>query len=102
MSTESTSPLLGQPATGTDERIGRIVEVMLDLLGVSKQALAEQVGMKPQTLGQKISGNRPWSANELERVAAALGFPVMALHTDPAGLAAALREPLSATNYRSA
>lgn len=102
MSTESTPPLLGQPASGTDERIGRIVEVMLDLLGVSKQDLAARIGMKPQTLGQKISGKRPWSANELERVAAALGFPVMALHMDPAGLADVLREPRSSTNYRSA
>lgn len=102
MSTESTSPLLGQPAAGTDERIGRIVEVMLDLLSVSKQALADRIGMRPGTLGQKISGNRPWTAQELERVAAALGFPVMALHMDPAGLAETLREPRISTNYRSA
>lgn len=33
---EHTSPLLGQPATTTDARIGRVVEVLLDLVGVAR------------------------------------------------------------------
>jgi DNA-binding transcriptional regulator YdaS (Cro superfamily) len=97
--TSSTSPLLGHPAQTTDARIGRMVEVLVDLLGVQKQELAEWVGMKPASLGQKISGSRPWKADELNRIAAALGFPVSVRYSDPEEVVGALRErrPI---NYR--
>lgn len=102
MDTESTSPLLGSPALTTDQRIGRMVEVLLDLVGLRKQELAERIGMKPANLSKKLGGTNPWTANELERVAAALGFPVSLLHVDPEDVAASLRTPGRSINYRSA
>lgn len=59
-----------------DARIGRMVKIALDLRGMDQKALAAQIGMKPPTLGNKISGTRPWKASEVEQVAAVLGFPL--------------------------
>lgn len=102
MSTESITPLLGNRPESTDARIGRMVEVLLDLLGLQKQELAERVGMKPANLSKKIGGVVPWSASEVEKVAAALGFPIALLHVDPDEVAASLRTPGRSINYRSA
>jgi predicted transcriptional regulator len=96
---DNTSPLVVHPADNSDERIGRMVEVLLDLLGVTKQDLAKSIGLSPSGLGQRISGSRPWRSREVEQVAAALGFPLSVLYADPEDVAGALREGRS-INYR--
>lgn len=47
MATESTSPLFGDDPRNDDERIGRMVSMLLDLLGLKKQDLAGRLGMEP-------------------------------------------------------
>lgn len=100
MATESTSPLFGDDPRNDDERIGRMVSMLLDLLGLKKQDLAGRLGMEPAHLSKKLRGTNAWSANEVRRTAAALGFPVGLLMADPDEVAASLRDPGVTINYR--
>jgi len=97
---DTTTPIETHPPENSDARIGRMVEVLLDLLGVSKQELAGRVGLSPSGLGQRISGARSWRSREVEQVAAALGFPVTTMYADPASLVEALRSGGGTINYR--
>lgn len=99
---DTTAPLAPVPPENSDARIGRMVEVLLDLLGLSKQELAARVGLSPSGLGQRISGARSWRSREVEQVAAALGFPVSTMYADPASLVDVLRDGGGTINYRSA
>lgn len=97
---DTSAPLAAVPPENSDARIGRMVEVLLDLLGISKQELAGRVGLSPSGLGQRISGSRSWRSSEVEKVAAALGFPVTTMYADPESLADALRLGSATINYR--
>jgi len=101
MATESTSPLLGGDPRNDDERIGRMVAMLLDLLGLKKQDLAGRLNMEPAHLSKKLRGTNAWSAKEVQRTAAALGFPVGLLYADPDEVASGLRGAGPGTiNYR--
>jgi len=99
---ESTSPLSGAPVEDVDQRIGRVVEMLCSLNGVSHKALAERVGMSATGLSSKLKGKRPLRGREMEQIAAALGYPVSLLHVDPEEISASLRTPGRSINYRSA
>lgn len=94
-------PLSGKPAATSDARVGRVIEVLLDLMGIAKQDLAAQIGMSAGYLGQKISGSRSWKYREIEQVATALGVPKSLLGVDPEEILSILVEPGRSINYRS-
>lgn len=96
MNDDGTPRLLGTEPRNDGERTGRIVQMLMDLVGVPGKVLAERIGMEPTTL----SGN--WKDTELRQVAAALGFPRATLTLDPDDITASLRTPGRSINYRSA
>lgn len=101
MSDKDFEPLGTQPRSD-DERTGRVIQALMDLIGVPSKVLAERIGMEPTTLSGKMSGRRAWKDSELRQIAAALGFPRATLTLDPEDVAASLRTPGRSINYRSA
>ena len=95
------TPLFGNPPTELDAQIGRIVEMLLSLVGVHNAELAARLGISPQAMSSKLKGKRPWSATEIKATADALGFPTALLYADPSDVTATLREPGRSINYRS-
>jgi DNA-binding transcriptional regulator YdaS (Cro superfamily) len=95
----TTEPLEIRVPKTDDGRIGRMVEVALDLLGIQKQELAARMDMSPQYLGQKIAGARPWKSTEIKRIATATGFNVGFFYADPAQV---MEDLIQSTNYRKA
>lgn len=65
MNDDGTPRLLGTEPRNDGERTGRIVQMLMDLVGVPGKVLAERIGMEPTTLSGKISGRRPWKDTEL-------------------------------------
>ena len=102
MNDDGTPRLLGTEPRHAGERTGRIVQMLMDLVGVPGKVLAERIGMEPTTLSGTMSGRRPWKDTELRQVAAALGFPRATLTLDPDDITASLRTPGRSINYRSA
>lgn len=89
-------------ATGRDVRIGRMVAALCELHGVQHRVLAEMIAMPATTLSNKLKGARPWRADELDRVGAALGVPTSLLMLDPETVLDTLMQPGTSINYRSA
>jgi transcriptional regulator with XRE-family HTH domain len=81
-----------------DERIGRMMRALCDLLNITHQDLADRIGMRPQNLSQKMRGKRPWRSREVQQVAAALGVPLPVLLRDPDIFVETLRAEF--VNYR--
>lgn len=89
-------------ATGRDVRIGRMVAALCELHGVQHRELAQMIAMPATTLSNKIKGSRPWRADELDRIAAALGVPSALLMLDPESVLDTLMQPGTSINYRYA
>lgn len=60
MSDNGSPRLLGTEPRNDGERTGRIVQMLMDLVGVPNKVLAERIGMEATTLSGKLSGRRPW------------------------------------------
>ena len=93
--------LTSKTATPEDAQVGRMVEMLLTLFGVTNAALAAELGISPQALSNKLHGSRPWSHSEVKRTAAWFDVPSGLLNADPADFAATLRTPGRSINYRS-
>ncbi|MGN6503138.1 MAG: helix-turn-helix domain-containing protein [Pseudolysinimonas sp.] len=56
-------------APSTDAIIGRNVDFLIWRSREKKATTADALGMSPQSLSQKLAGQRPWTASEIQRAA---------------------------------
>ena len=62
-----------------DAVVGRNVHVIMWERKMTQTALGGMIGTDQSSLGKKLRGERGWSLDEVEQVAAALAVPVSAL-----------------------
>lgn len=67
----------------TDEEIGQRVHQLMLERGITQTRLAVLLGSTQATVSRKLSGERPWFADELAAVADALEVSVGALFGEP-------------------
>ena len=84
----------------TDSEIGRRVGALMNANGISQTNMAARMGITQAAISRKLSGERPWFADELAVVAGILGVGVGELfgeHHKPrrVGGAAAMGQPPS-------
>ena len=56
-------------APSVDEVIGRNVDFLIWRHREKKATTAAALGISPQSLSQKLTGQRPWTASEIQRAA---------------------------------
>lgn len=66
-----------------DEEIGRRISTLMHDAGITQGAMAERMGLTQAAISRKLSGERPWFADELAAAAAILGVSVGALFGEP-------------------
>jgi len=64
-----------------DSIIGRNIDFLIWRSRERKAAAAAGLGMSPQSLSQKLAGQRPWSAAEIQRAAARFRVSIDTLFT---------------------
>lgn len=60
----------------TDSQIGRRVGTLMDARGITQTSMAARMGITQAAISRKLSGERPWFADELATVAGILGVQV--------------------------
>lgn len=60
----------------TDSEIGRRVGALMDARGITQTSMAARMGITQAAISRKLSGERPWFADELATVAGLLGVGV--------------------------
>ena len=60
----------------TDSQIGRRVGTLMDARGITQTSMAARMGITQAAISRKLSGERPWFADELATVAGILGVGV--------------------------
>lgn len=60
----------------TNETITSAVISELDRQSLERQELARRIGVTPAWVSKKLLGQRRWTADDMDRVAGALGVPV--------------------------
>jgi hypothetical protein len=60
----------------TDSQIGRRVGTLMDAKGITQTSMAARMGITQAAISRKLSGERPWFADELAQVAGILEVPV--------------------------
>jgi transcriptional regulator with XRE-family HTH domain len=70
--------------SAVERRVGRMVDVLTRVRRLTLGQLAEQLGIHPNSLRDKISGRRPFTEDEIIILAQTLGVSVGDLFADPA------------------
>lgn len=60
----------------TDSQIGRRVGTLMDARGITQTSMAARMGITQAAISRKLSGERPWFADELAHAAGILGVSV--------------------------
>lgn len=69
-------------AAGLDRQISENVATVLHRVGMKRQQLAITVGMTPQTMSRRLSGQQPWWMWEVQMVADYFGLSLVEITTD--------------------
>jgi len=75
------------PLSGLRARVAESIRVELARRRMSQRALAEATGLSQSYIGRRMTGEMPFTTDDLALIATALGVPVLALL--PAAAAAA-------------
>lgn len=67
------------PASGLREAVAEVVRVEMARRRMSQRALADATGLTQSYIGRRMTGDMPFTTDDLAKVAAALGLPVAAL-----------------------
>lgn len=60
----------------TDQEVGQRVGKLMATVGMTQGAMAQQMGITQAAISRKLSGERPWFADELALAARILGVSV--------------------------
>ncbi|MFG2054801.1 helix-turn-helix domain-containing protein [Micromonospora sp. NPDC048930] len=67
------------PLSGLRERISEAIRVELARRRMSQRALADATGLSQSYIGRRLTGEMPFTTDDLALIAKALGVPVLAL-----------------------
>lgn len=80
----------------TDDKIGRVVDLLLTYRRENRLVLAALLGVSPKTLSRRISGSLGWTAEEVALMAEHFDVPVSAFYAGPDAMIARVRGQMSA------
>lgn len=71
------------PASGLREAVAEVIRVEMARRRMSQRALADATGLSQSYIGRRLVSDKPFTTDDLAKVAAALGMPVAALVPAP-------------------